>query len=96
MDVYAIRQKSTGHFMPEEGEFTRTRCEPRKYCVPRLFMATRDAQVALTWWLKGIARISYTNDPEWGHREADGIECSVQQHRKADDMEIVPMTLEEA
>lgn len=91
--LFAIRQRSTGYFMPEEGAFTRTQTEPRSYCVPRLFTSAGAAKCALTWWLRGEHHMSWHRDPEWGHKEIDGLECEERPERKTEDMEVIPMEL---
>ena len=54
MIYYAIRQMSTGYFMPQSKRrkgFTWD--EPVKDCVPRLFKRVCDAKRALNCWLDG-------------------------------------------
>jgi len=53
---YAIRQKSTGYFLPHHfrelsGAYTKDK--PLPNCMPRPFKTAAAARIALTAWLKG-------------------------------------------
>lgn len=37
--------------------------------------------------------MSWHRDPEWGHKEIDGLECEERPERKTEDMEVIPMEL---
>lgn len=96
---YAIRHKLTGHFLPppigrsgKGGSWTEPTEGP-----PRLFHKRRNAEIALRAWLKGIHKRTVE---EWGSMDAlepqydEGINIEPQPHRKAEDMEIVTLSLE--
>lgn len=53
--VYAIRQKSTGYFLPMRFGTGRGYSfdVPTLDCIPRIFKSKRSAQVALNCWLQG-------------------------------------------
>lgn len=53
MKFYAIRQKSTGLFMPAGRSRGFTHDEPTARVPPRLFMMKQHAQSALNCWLMG-------------------------------------------
>lgn len=60
---------------------------------PRLFKDARQAQVSLTWWLKGRTEIRYFTDWESG-REENADLCTVHvEGRNADDMAVVSVDL---
>lgn len=54
--LYAIRQVSTGYFMPMSFEHNHkhSRDEPTKDCFPRLFKSKSAAKSALVRWCEGI------------------------------------------
>ena len=88
MTYYAIRQISTGWFLPTT-RFNRgfTHTKPTEDCIPRLFDNKRGAVMALEWWLDG----RYSSDE-------DGCIFRVrEQHQPRDrdpnDMEIVEMSV---
>lgn len=94
MKVFAIRQKSTGFFMPASSKKRGySRDEPTADCVPRLFLKEVAAKAALRMWLQG----------EWSyelveHEAGDyGQELEVRpvEGRNADDMEIVELLVVE-
>lgn len=89
--MYAIRQKSTGHWLPRfAGHAGGTRVEPSKTALPRLFARKRDAMSALSWWLDGRVcayATSGLDDYDYDLRTAPVA------HREAEDMEIVQVDL---
>lgn len=92
--LYAIRHKKTGHFIPRGGYRERkSALEPQADCIPRLFTRLSAARTWLTVWLKGevVTVYGYTNydDP---HPEAD-VKIIPRPHRDRELMEIVPVTL---
>ena len=91
MIFYAIREKSTGFFMPQLRKrkgYTGT--EPQKMgdTVPRLFTTRTGASNSLRWWLDGIHIVHYSEDgdEDWDTRQPDTP-------RLKDNMEIVEMEL---
>jgi len=93
---WAIRQKSTGWWLPcfdgkQKRGFTYT--EPSERAQPRLFTRLQDAKLAFRWWLKGKYQVTYGYDFEGGDTVHEKI--TPQSHRKADDYEIVCLSLVE-
>ena len=91
MKVYAVRQKSTGLFIPRletgkrrGGSFL----EPSNEREPRFFHNRAAAQAFLSNWLQGIFKTHRTTDWETGDTEPE-LEIVPQLHRKKEDMEIV-------
>lgn len=93
MEFYVIRHKPTGGFLPElsgvRAGFTYT--EPQTHGVPRLFESAVGAKRALTWWLKGITSVFKSRDWEGDYDET--WSTTFEEHRKAEDMEIIPVRL---
>jgi len=94
--VYAIRQKSTGHFLPQaryarRGGFTHDEPVPATERPPRLFSLARHAKCALTNWLPGstevITTYSYDGEPDFDFK------TTPKPDRKIEDMEVVPAKL---
>lgn len=101
---WAIRQKSTGYYLPESSRKRQgyTGDEPvtmESHFCPRLFAREQDAKTALTWWLKGVTSCTlhrhydgyfggYEYDEDWHTQKIE--------ERNADDMEIVKLKIEEA
>lgn len=99
--VYAIRHIPTGHFLPMS--FTRghrhSHDEPTPNCVPRLFPTKQSAQSALTQWLRGKWQNTISMESEgWEYPSYPVQELEVRPvlSRKAKEMEIVVMHIEEA
>lgn len=97
--VYAIRQRSTGFFMPATAPQRHrqrgyTRDEPTEGCVPRLFLRKQYAELALRAWLKGEWRETYAAG-DWHGMEPAGMEIVPVEGRKAEDMEIVELMIVE-
>lgn len=98
MDVYAIRQKSTGFFLPKpKGRMGRggSHTEPQK-CLPkeiRRFHSKISAERALTAWLMGKhIKIIEWEQESWemaGYYAHVGNEVIPQPHRKREDMEVI-------
>ena len=91
MEFFAIRHKPSGMFLPA---FARkrghTNVEPTDALAPRLFMKAHHAKAALDWWLLGAFYQGAVYHPEYGDYDL----CSTPKpHRKADDMEVVAVTL---
>lgn len=92
--LYAIRQKSTGFFLPEIHKgYTYSEPEDAQlaYSVPRLFVTEGGAKRALAWWLKGVTSV-YRGKDYWGEYD-ETWNLKVEEHRKAEDMEVVPVVL---
>lgn len=87
--MFAIRQKSTGYWMPNyPGRAGGTWMEPKAAAIPRLFHRKQDAQNALDWWLRGEARWEKTSSgPDFD--EGWDLMSHKVPGRSADDMEIV-------
>lgn len=87
--MFAIRQKSTGYFMPSfKGRAGGTHCEPDAKAVPRLFSRHQDAKAALSWWLEGKVRALYDYE-----REISDLDIVPVKERNNADMEIVRVSL---
>ena len=93
---FAIRQKSTGHFLPQarkarRGGFTHDTPVSQADQPPRLFKQKQHADSALRWWLKG------ETVETWSDATPDGADPELITTPKADriaaDMEVVPATL---
>lgn len=89
--MFAIRQKSTGFFMPQFGKNQSkggTWLEPAANCVPRLFRRRQDAKGALGHWLKGRLERKFSFHPETLYEDLS-LEYRKVEERNPDDMEIV-------
>ncbi|KKN65456.1 hypothetical protein LCGC14_0481760 [marine sediment metagenome] len=88
---YANRKISTDEYLPDTPGRGKTHVEPSKQLPPRLFISAHDAQVALTWWLKGITSVHRGTDWDGEYDEVWNTESI--SGRNEDDMEVVPVTL---
>lgn len=96
---FAIRQTSTGFFLPGYGSrngrrgYTHDEPVSTDTAPPRLFMKKHLAESALKWWLDGRWREDVTTSGAPWDQEPD-VEMAVTKvpTRSADDMEIVAMT----
>lgn len=88
--MFAIRQKSTGWYIPDR-LLNRgyTWDEPREFAPPRTFRRRQDAQVALWWWLKGPCREHQYQDFE-GNWDSCLMWDSMRPPRDPMDFEVVP------
>lgn len=88
-NIYCVRQKSTGYFIPriKVGNFKGgSYSEPEKDCVPRIFYSKTAAQSFINVWVKGIHKdYSIKFDGEYEHT----IKIEKQDHRNKNDMEII-------
>lgn len=102
MMYYAIRQISTGHYMPNwgsrrgRGGFTADKPTDPKICPPRLFYHKHNASKALKAWLKGITTIErhgYRTGTMWGMDDdvSEEFVTTTMPGRDPADMEIVAM-----
>lgn len=93
MEFFIIRHKPSGGFLPELGGVRAgyTHTEPQTHGVPRLFTDAAGAKRALTWWLKGVTSVFRHRDWEGDYDETWSTEP--EDHRKAEDMEVVPVLL---
>lgn len=88
--MFAIRQKSTGWWMPPfPGRAGGTHVEPKADAIPRIFRREQDAKAALDWWLEGKVTTRYYAD---GCFDGDLV-FRKQAHRNAVDMEIVRVSV---
>ena len=95
MRFYAIRQKSTGLFLPASLKAF-THDEPTDGKPPRLFNTAKGAKNALHWWLKG--RITVDRGGGYSHATGDYDDwdkwnAEAVPERRADDMEVVTVSL---
>lgn len=87
--LYAIRQISTGKYLPQSGRRKRgyTYDEPSDVLAPRLFTSTGAAKNALRWWLEGT---SYRMMRQTGlGDEVEEVKTIKQEHRIPHDMQII-------
>lgn len=97
MRYFAIKHKPSGNLLPlvfgTRGGRGFTCVEPAdpRVCPPRLFTRQQDAKCALTWWLKGEARVSRGRDYEGEFSE--DWSTTRRPERKSDEMEIVGIRL---
>jgi hypothetical protein len=90
--VFAIRQKSTGYFLPIRWKSSRgyTHDEPEP-SFPRLLPSLLSAKRALAAWLRGEwSEDTYIGD--WGAEESYGPSPSPKPERDRNDMEIVRLS----
>lgn len=90
--AYAVRQKSTGLFIPvlKRGSRNGTALEPSNDREPRLFHNKNSANGFLSNWCQGLMHCASDNHPEWPETYIDVIK---QPHRNKADMEIVEFDL---
>lgn len=92
--LFAIRQKSTGHFLPERrgrghSASVPVACDGTQNKRIRFFHTRRSAQMALTAWLQG-EWVREKQRGNWPGEEYDEeITIEKRENRKAEDMEIV-------
>lgn len=96
--LYAIRQKTTGFYIPEpNGRMGRggSHVEPVDAATsrPRTFVTQLAARNFLSQWLRGKHTISRTKDWETGHWEEDAVEVTPVPTRIKEDMEIILVDL---
>ena len=95
MKVFAVRQKSTGLFIPRLETGKRrggSHCEPSDIREPRIFHNRLAARSFLGNWLQG----KFVNQSYYGSWETEHyLEVIKQPHRKKEDMEIVEFELVE-
>lgn len=103
MKYYAIRQKSTGFYLPADryrrrvgGGYTHDEPQPISLCAPRLFRQSGSARRALTWWLKGITSVSIVGRSAYGDERGEDWHTDRKPHRNPKDMEVVKIELKEA
>lgn len=99
--VYAIRHIPTGHYFPVSFErgHRHSHDEPTPNCIPRLFPTKHSAQSALTQWLRGRWQNTISMESEgWEYPSYPVQELEVEPvpSRKAEEMEIVTMSISEA
>ena len=100
MRLYAIRQKSTGFFLPQLPHRGNTNSEPiqcdgtQKKRI-RFFHSERSAKMALAAWLNGVWHMQSSGPSSMWDDNEPSLVISKQEHRKSEDMEIVPYRLTE-
>lgn len=101
MNVYAIRHKPTGHWLPGRRRRGYSHDEPElnggKYG-PRFFFSLPSARAALTAWLRGTFKQEHSGGHSLFGEDSDydeWLEVTPQPHRKREDMEIVKFKLAE-
>lgn len=88
--MYAIRQKSTGYYLPEiKHKKGYTWTQPSKDGIPRLFKSENAAKSALKWWLEGT--LGWMNVA--GRWEDIELVLTPMEDRKEEDMEIVMVNI---
>lgn len=92
---WAIKHKPSGFFLPTRSQGRNrgyTHDEPTADKPPRLFTSERNAKLALGEWLKGPLHVSQYQDwqGDWDESWERG-----KHNRKADDMVIVEITIQE-
>jgi|TARA_R100001530_G_scaffold44082_1_gene33488 hypothetical protein len=89
--MYAIRQKSTGFYLPQyRRRRSPTHTEPSETEPPRLFESVGPAKKALNWWLLGWTSLpADTRLSDW----CDEITTKKLPHRKTEDMQIVRLKM---
>lgn len=92
---FAIRQISTGAFLPSVASYGFTRQEPSFTHPPRLFKDKSNATQALQWWLKGEAyeHSRFIEDDMGGTRDVE-IRVVPRRDRNPNDFEVVIVRLE--
>jgi hypothetical protein len=99
IECYAIRQKSTGNFLPAGRGRGFTKDEPTHPSarLPRLFSLKHHAESALKWWLQGITSRCWSGGYGGGYPYDDDpvedIKTEPVEGREKGDMEIVLVRL---
>lgn len=91
IDLYAIRHKPTGGWIPARRGRGGSHDEPRLTGTPRLFTSAQSARSFLVQWLKGIHVRHVSSQTTWGGFPETGDEVVIRkvESRKKEDMEIV-------
>jgi hypothetical protein len=94
IEWYAVRQKSTGFFLPQirKGRgFTHDEPKDIKEYPPRLFKNPWSARSALRWWAKGITTSLSAVNPyhDFGGDDSEVLVTKPVPGRDINDMEIV-------
>lgn len=93
---FAIKEISTGKFLPQHEGKGHTNNEPTNSLPPRLFTTHKGAATALSWWLKGKHYITYTEpNNKWEEEWDRWIKATPVLSRKKENMKIVEIRLEE-
>jgi hypothetical protein len=92
--IYAIRQKSTGYFLPTRWGTARGYSfdNPTPNCVPRIFKSRNSANKALTAWLQGEWKNTYCRS-DWSGDEIAGVSPDKVEGRDRNDMEVVELSI---
>ena len=96
-NVFAIRQKSTGLFLPgPSGRTGGSWVEPTADAPPRIFKNHHSAACAIRAWLMGHFKTVVTHRMDmWGADEDVELDVIPVEGRAADDMEVVELKLVE-
>lgn len=98
---YAIKHLSSGLYLPcglgRGGRgFTWVEPEDGRTEPPRLFSKRASAMRALSWWLKGTTKVSLKRSANmWGEDEIEDWNTTRVPSRRAEDMEVVCLQLQE-
>lgn len=95
---FIVRVKGTERCLHQLKKGAQTHVEPSDVHEPRLFNTRNAASCALTWWLKGECFMSF-GEPDgiigFSSPEPIGLDWRTKPERRAEDMEIVPVLLQE-
>lgn len=94
IEVFAIRQISTGYFMPAHFGTRSHRYSsdvPTPNCIPRIFPSRASARVALSDWLRGEWKLEVSRYG-WDDCEQDLVVVPVE-GRNEDDMQVVALLI---
>lgn len=96
ISTWAIRQKSTGKFLPARKNGRGYSFDEPSFEFPRLFKSELSARRALSAWLRGIWDDAICDHDEWSHTDYKvGAQPRKVEGRDASDMEIVKFCLVE-
>jgi hypothetical protein len=95
--AWAIRQKSTGAYLPARKNGRGYSFDEPGFGFPRLFKSERSARNALTAWLQGEWKLEWHTkyDDAWGPDDYQTLVQNKVETRDASDMEIVKFLLVE-
>lgn len=98
MTYFAVKHVPTGRYLPQlrrKRGYTHAEPAAPEDRVPRLHRTKRQAKTALTYWLKGAWNEDYAHNWESGASEYCGNSPSPKPERKAEEMRIVKIRVEE-
>ena len=94
MICYAIRQISTGYYLPlfSIGRLKGgTHVHPTGFKPPRLFMRLSDAKNCLSWWLAGKCTVEYSKGSDG--REYESLKHTPVPDRDANDFVVIEIPI---